>query len=146
MGLTNPGIVTPIQAKRRPASAGIAYQGFKEKTEQSKIEARRLVKPASNLDFQHTNACKRRGDKVSDDEEVVPKIKRSRVAGAVAQDRSGSWKKEPKTKRKVQHLTYEEIMAAADDTSPTSAGIGVIIDATGATVSDFLREWDALGG
>lgn len=34
-------MVTPIEVKLRPKAAGIAYKGFKERTDQSKTEAKR---------------------------------------------------------------------------------------------------------
>ncbi|EPQ56579.1 TFP11-domain-containing protein [Gloeophyllum trabeum ATCC 11539] len=113
LGVTGEGIVTPVESKLRPGKMGIAYKGFKEKTEQSKAEARR------------------RGEVVSDDEDEG-KAKKGRRAGRTVEDKSEAWKKPRKTKRKVQHKTYEEILAEAGDEAP-APGIGPIIDATGAT-------------
>jgi len=53
LSATGEGIVIPIESKLRPKNMGIAFKGYREKTEQSKLEARR------------------RGEVVSDDEEEV---------------------------------------------------------------------------
>ncbi|KZT25280.1 TFP11-domain-containing protein [Neolentinus lepideus HHB14362 ss-1] len=113
LGVAGEGIVTPVESKMRPNRVGIAYKGFKERTEQSKAEA------------------KRRGEVVSDDEDGK-KVKKSRKPGGVQEDRSDAWKKTKKTKKKIQHKTYEEIIAEAGD-EVSAPGIGPIIDATGAT-------------
>ncbi|KAJ3918762.1 GC-rich sequence DNA-binding factor-like protein-domain-containing protein [Lentinula edodes] len=113
LGATGEGIVTPIESKMRPEKSGIAFRGFKEKTEQSKMEARR------------------RGEVVSDDED--PKIRKAKKKEReVKEKKAEAWRKPRKVKTKIQHKTYEEILAEAGTETSTSAGIGQIIDATGA--------------
>ena len=113
LGVTGEGIVTPIESKLRPQKMGIAFKGFKEKTEQSKMEA------------------KRRGEAVSDEEdEKVKKFRRK--AKEQAEKRSDVWKRPKKSKVKIEHKTYEEIIAEAEEVAVP--GIGQIIDATGAVV------------
>ncbi|KAH8075873.1 TFP11-domain-containing protein [Cristinia sonorae] len=121
LGTTGEGIVTPVESKLRPKGMGLAFKGFKEKTEQSKAEARR------------------RGEEVSDDEEIKPKKGRKAKGTQEPADRSETWKKPKKLKKKIEHKTYEQIVAEAGAEAP-SAGIGPIIDATGAT----LREVSSL--
>ena len=53
-------------------------------------------------------------------------------------DRSVAWKKPKKTKTKVKHMTYEQIIAESDD-GVSKPSLGVIIDATGATVNFYVR-------
>lgn len=117
LGPTGEGIVTPVESKLRPQKMGIAFKGFKEKTAQAKAEARR------------------RGEVVSDDEEERKKKRAAKKAGAKgkgAEQRQDAWKKK-KVKTKIQHKTYEEIVAEAGQETGVS-GIGQIIDATGAVV------------
>lgn len=112
LGATGEGIVIPIESKLRPKKMGIAFKGYREKTEQSKLEA------------------KRRGEVVSDDEEeVLPGQKKK---GDAKEKRSDAWKKPKKVKMRVEHKTYEQIVAEAGQ-EPSSSGIGQIIDATGRT-------------
>ncbi|KAH8108887.1 TFP11-domain-containing protein [Phellopilus nigrolimitatus] len=122
LGTEGTGIVTPVESRLRPKGMGIAFKGFKEKTEQSKAEARR------------------RGEVVSDDEDEKA-AKRGKGKGKERDraPREDVWKKPKKTKVKVEHKTYEEIIAEAGGEAP-SPGIGKIIDATGAT----LREVSSL--
>jgi tuftelin-interacting protein 11 len=118
LGATGEGIVTPVESKMRPQKMGIAFKGFKEKTEQSKAEARR------------------RGEVVSDDEEDQPRkgtAGRKEEAGKAR--RSDAWKKPKKVKVKIEHKTYEQILAEAGE-DVQMPNIGQIIDATGATVSN----------
>jgi tuftelin-interacting protein 11 len=115
LGTTGEGIVTPVDQKQRPQKIGIAYKGFKEKTEQSKAEARR------------------RGEVVSDDEGERRTKRGAKKAEKEQENRSDVWKRPKKVKTKVEHKTYEQIVAEAGQET-SSAGIGVIIDATGATV------------
>jgi tuftelin-interacting protein 11 len=112
LGTTGEGIVTPIESKLRPQKMGIAFKGFKEKTEQSKQEARR------------------RGEVVSDDEDAKAKKFRKKVKEQ-EEKRSDVWKRPKKVKTKIEHKTYEQIVAEAGVEVP-AAGIGQIIDATGA--------------
>ncbi|KAF8141606.1 TFP11-domain-containing protein [Boletus edulis] len=109
LGTGGEGIIVPIESKLRPKNAGIAYKGFKEKTEQSKLEA------------------KRRGEVVSDDEELPPTVKKAKEA---KEKRSNAWKHARKVKTKVEHKTYEQIVADAGQ-EPSAPSIGPIIDATG---------------
>jgi len=115
LGVTGEGIVTPVESKMRPQKMGIAFKGFKEKTEQSKAEARR------------------RGEVVSDEENRTLKGKAAGKVDGLKAARSDVWKKPKKAKIKVEYKTYEQILAeAGQDAKP--ANIGQIIDATGATV------------
>jgi tuftelin-interacting protein 11 len=117
LGTDGEGIVTPVESKLRPQKMGIAFKGFREKTEQSKLEA------------------KRRGEVVSDDEDAKTK-KFKRKVKEQAEKRSDVWKRPKKVKTKVEHKTYEQIVAEAGQDTP-AAGIGQIIDATGAVVRPF---------
>ncbi|KAG5350269.1 hypothetical protein C0989_011837 [Termitomyces sp. Mn162] len=112
LGTAGEGIVTPVESKMRPQKMGIAFRGFREKTEQSKREARR------------------RGEIVSDDEDAKTKNFRKKVKDQ-EQKRSDVWKRPKKVKTKIEHKTYEQILAEAGQEIP-AAGIGQIIDATGA--------------
>ncbi len=117
LGTSGEGIVTPVESKLRPKGMGLAFKGFKEKTEQSKAEARR------------------RGEIVSDDEETSKaSARKARKAAKAHEERTEAWKRPKKTKTRVEHKTYEEIIAEAGQDAQ-QAGIGPIIDATGATVS-----------
>ncbi|KAF8074956.1 GC-rich sequence DNA-binding factor-like protein-domain-containing protein [Lyophyllum atratum] len=112
LGAAGEGIVTPVESKLRPQKMGIAFKGFKEKTEQSKLEARR------------------RGEVVSDDEDAKTKKFRKKVKEQ-EQKRSDVWKRPKKVKTKLEHKTYEQILAEAGQETPV-VGLGQIIDATGA--------------
>ncbi len=121
LGVTGEGIVTPVETKMRPQRSGIAFRGFREKTNQSKMEA------------------KRRGEVVSDDE-TDNKLKKK--AKAAKEKRSDVWKNPKKVKTKIEHKSYEQILADAGDT-PISE-IGQIIDATGAVVRFFAPSFRIL--
>ncbi|KAI0704460.1 TFP11-domain-containing protein [Cerioporus squamosus] len=118
LGTTGEGIVTPVESKLRPKGMGIAFKGFKEKTEQAKAEARR------------------RGEIVSDDEDdSKATARKTRKAAKAHEARTEAWKKPKKTKTRVEHKTYEEIVSEAGREAP-QAGVGPIIDATGATMRE----------
>ncbi|KAI0091465.1 GC-rich sequence DNA-binding factor-like protein-domain-containing protein [Irpex rosettiformis] len=112
LGTSGEGIVTPVESKLRPKGMGLAFKGFKEKTDQAKAEARR------------------RGEAVSD-EEVEKRPKKGRKPRGEPKERSDAWKKPKKVKKKIEHKTYEQIVAEAGQ--DVTSGIGQIIDATGAT-------------
>ncbi|KAL6309310.1 TFP11-domain-containing protein [Sparassis latifolia] len=115
LGTTGEGIVTPVESKLRPKGMGLAFKGFKEKTAQAKAEARR------------------KGEIVSDDEEESKTAARkARKAAKAQEEKADAWKKPKKVKTRVEHKTYEQIIAEAGHEVP-QAGLGQIIDATGAT-------------
>lgn len=117
LGVESQGIVTPIESKMRPKNMGIAFKGFGERTEQSRAEARR------------------RGEVVSEDEEEGGKKKAPKGRENRKTDKtSDAWKKPKKVKTKIKHKTYEQIVAEVGEDTAGPSGLGVIIDATGATV------------
>lgn len=117
LGTEGQGIVVPVETKLRPKNMGIAFKGFGERTEQSRAEARR------------------RGELVSDDEDEGRK-KKATKGKEKGDKRSDVWKKPKKVKTKIEHKTYEQIVAEVGEDAAGPSGLGVIIDATGATVSD----------
>lgn len=128
LGAGGEGRVNPVDSQQRPVNMGIGYQGFKEKTKQSKQEA------------------KRRGEVLSDDEEEKEAASRAKGRKQKGQDQSRepkekAWKAPKPKKRQVQHMSYEEILAqqSADQLggSGVDQGLGQIIDMTGAEVSLF---------
>jgi tuftelin-interacting protein 11 len=121
LGAEGAGIVVPVETKMRPKNMGIAFKGFGERTEQSKAEARR------------------RGEVVSDDEDEERKKKVTK-GKEKADKRSDAWKKPKKIRTKIEHKTYEQIVAEVGEDAAGPSGLGVIIDATGATVSFSQRQ------
>ncbi|KAJ7463399.1 GC-rich sequence DNA-binding factor-like protein-domain-containing protein [Mycena galericulata] len=114
LGAAGEGIVTPVESKLRPQKMGMGFRGFKEKTKQSEIEDAR-----------------RRGEVIPDDD--APGARRARRKEKEAQEkRSDIWKRPKKVKTKVEHKTYEQILAEAGQEMPALSSIGQIIDATGA--------------
>jgi len=82
---------------------------------------------------------RRRGKVVSDDEDDKGRKRGARKAkgSKTAEERAEAWRTK-QTKRKkttIEHKTYEEIVQAAglEPSTVTAAGVGPIIDATGAT-------------
>jgi len=122
LGAEGQGIVVPVESKLRPKNMGIAFRGFGERTEQARAEARR------------------RGEVVSGDEDEGRK-KKAAKGKEKENKRSDVWKKPKKIKTKIEHKTYEQIVAEVGEDSAGPSGLGVIIDATGATVSDSRRRW-----
>jgi tuftelin-interacting protein 11 len=114
LGTDGQGIAVPVETKVRPKNMGIAFKGFGERTEQSKAEARR------------------RGEVVSDDDE--DRKKKVTKGKEKADKRSDAWKKPKKVKIKIEHKTYEQIVAEVGEDVVGPSGLGVIIDATGAMV------------
>ena len=101
--------------------------------------------PRSFLGYCHSNFSCRRGKVVSDDEDEKER-KRARKTRGIKdpEERAEVWRTKQTKKKKivVEHKTYEEIVQAAglEPSTATAAGIGPIIDATGAT----LREVSSL--
>ena len=81
--------------------------------------------------------ARRKGEKISDDEDDerqktrrMPKDKKS------TQTQEQSWRKQRKVKVKVEHKTYEQLVAEAGESS--NAGVGLVLDARGGEVSAFI--------
>lgn len=88
---------------------------------------------------------RRRGKVVSDDEDEKERKRGRKMRGVKdPEERAEAWRTKQTKKKKtvVEHKTYEEIVQAAglEPSTATAAGIGPIIDATGAT----LREVSSL--
>jgi tuftelin-interacting protein 11 len=143
LGASAQGIVTPVESKLRPkGNVGIAFGGFKERTKQAVAEDRRRGKVAESDD---EDKPRRKGGKKKGKHFYFTLIYKSLLTLIVLftahlddeekVDRSEMWKKKSKSKKVVvEHKTYEQIVQEAGlDTSAHQAGIGPIIDATGAT-------------
>ncbi len=116
LGVNKDGRAVPIEAGKVLKGEGI-QAGVR--TEDSKREARR------------------RGEVFSDDEDEQPK-RRGRNGTQAGPSRAPaqadqSWKKQKKVKVKVEHKSYEQLLAEAGDAA--GAGIGLVLDARGGEVS-----------
>ena len=115
LGISGEGRVNPVETKVRKKGMGIAFGGFSERTAQEKAEARR------------------KGQLVSDDEDATPG--KGKGKAGVKKEPADAWKRPRKMKTKIEHKTYEEILAETGDPVSTASGVGPIIDATGSTAS-----------
>lgn len=123
LGQDGAGIVAPIDVKLRPSKMGLGGKGFKERTDQSIREAIRN----GDLPAQEKKEVKSKGGKKKDGKDLGAAIE--------SEARGEEWKRKKKIKTKVTHLTYEEILEQSGGVGVgASSGVGVIIDATGATV------------
>ena len=121
LGVAEDGRAVPIAAGVHLRGAGIA-KGVR--TEDSKREARR------------------NGEKFSDDEEEEERAKRRGKGKKAGPGPSGqqrqepkedSWKKQKKVKVRVEHKTYEQLVAEAADGAP---GVGLVLDARGGDLKE----------
>ncbi|MBW0490133.1 hypothetical protein O181_029848 [Austropuccinia psidii MF-1] len=114
LGMQAEGIVTPIESKARPKGMGLSYQGFEEKTEQAKEEARR-------------------SGKLVDSQDNRSQLQKKSKASHSARE---AWKSKPKTQRKAKVVskTYEQIIsefAKDSENAFIDPDVGEIIDLTG---------------
>lgn len=123
LGTTGEGIVNPVESKLRPKNMGIAFKGFTERTKQSKEEARRRGEAVSSDDEDGGGRKGKKGGKKG--AKVTKEGKEEK--------REDAWKRPKKVKTRIEHKTYEQIVSEAGEETGLS-GIGIIIDATGATV------------
>jgi tuftelin-interacting protein 11 len=89
--------------------------------------------------------ARRKGEIVSDSEdEEAERKKGARRGGKGKQGKQGgdavgeqSWKKQRKVKVKVEHKTYEQIVAEASDQA--ASGVGLVLDARSGEVSHVVQ-------
>lgn len=117
LGVQENGRAVPIEVGKVLRGQGI-QRGIR--TEDSKREARR------------------QGVTFSDDEDdEAPRRRRHREKGPKMHkeknEEDQGWKRQKKVKVKVQHKTYEQLLAEAGDAVP-AAGIGLVLDARGGEV------------
>lgn len=117
LGVQENGRAVPVEVGKVLRGQGI-QRGIR--TEDSKREARR------------------QGVTFSDDEDdEVPRRRKHREKGPkVHKEKSEEdqgWRRQKKVKVKVQHKTYEQLLAEAGDAVP-AAGIGLVLDARGGEV------------
>ncbi|KAF9433128.1 hypothetical protein BGZ76_009840 [Entomortierella beljakovae] len=121
LGPSGSGIVEPIQAKRRPVKMGIGFNGYKEKSDQTRAEE------------------KRKGVAVSSDDDEEPT--KSKTKGkAKKEPKANGWKKfSNKESRKGLYKTAEEIQLEIKfgDLSMAQVQQQNILDMTGKTVRGF---------
>ncbi|CED85189.1 Tuftelin-interacting protein TIP39, contains G-patch domain [Phaffia rhodozyma] len=125
LGSDGTGIITPVTTKLRGRGMGIGAGGT-ERTEQSIREAIRkgdLPDPAIEA------AAKKAAAKAKAAGKAPPSSDNHPSSSKRGQE---SWRHNKKVKIRVEHKSYEEILEEAGP-GGQSAGVGVIIDATGAT-------------
>ncbi|KAK8843422.1 hypothetical protein IAR55_007079 [Kwoniella newhampshirensis] len=117
LGAQEDGRAVPIQVGKVFRGQGI-QKGMR--TEDSKREARR------------------QGQEFSDDEEDQPKRRGNKVRAKQPKDpkeEEQGWKKQKKVKVKVEHKSYEQLLAEAGDAA-AGAGIGLVLDARGGELKE----------
>lgn len=85
--------------------------------------------------------ARRRGEQISDKEDEEPRRASRKGKGLKARVDAvdDGWRKHRKIKVKVEHKTYEQILAEAVD--QPAAGIGLVLDARGGEVSRISNAW-----
>lgn len=117
LGLNEDGRAVPVEVGKVLKGQGI-QTGMR--TEDSKREARR------------------RGEVVSDEEDKPRRRGRKAHGGAPREPKPQSeqgWKKQRKVKVKVEHKTYEQLLAEAGDAA--ASGVGLVLDARGGEASRY---------
>ncbi|KAK6904434.1 hypothetical protein I204_06962 [Kwoniella mangroviensis CBS 8886] len=118
LGAQEDGRAVPIQVGKVFRGQGI-QKGMR--TEDSKREARR------------------QGHVFSDDEDEKPKRSQRgrgpKVPKGPKEEVEQGWKKQKKVKVKVEHKTYEQLLAEAGDTA-TFGGVGLVLDARGGELKE----------
>lgn len=115
LGVNEDGRAVPVAAGKVLRGQGIT-SGVR--TEDSKREARR------------------KGEKISDEEDEGDKRKGRRPKPQKEKQDEQSWKKQRKVKVKVEHKTYEQIVAEASDQA--ASGVGLVLDARSGEVSQAM--------
>ena len=122
LGKTRSGRAVPIEVGKVFKGQGL-MSGMR--TEDSKREA------------------KRRGEIVSDEEDKKPASQNRKTRRShhpqTPESSDHNWRKQKKLKVKVEHKTYEQVLAEAGESS--SAGIGLVLDARGGEVRFRFIIW-----
>ncbi|WWD21052.1 hypothetical protein CI109_105533 [Kwoniella shandongensis] len=117
LGAQEDGRAVPVEVGKVFRGQGI-QKGMR--TEDSKREARR------------------KGEEISDDEEDQPKRRGHKVRAKLPKEpkeEEQGWKKQKKVKVKVEHKSYEQLLAEAGDAA-AGAGIGLVLDARGGELKE----------
>ena len=134
LGASGEGMVTPIESKLRPKAMGLAYDGFKERTKQSKAEQKRQ-KGGNVSDETDNDSDSARGKRKGKGKGKGPA--QDGASSASKRDGPPAWKQAKPRKTKVHHMSYEEIVAQQQggSTSTSAAGVGAIYDLSGNQLS-----------
>ncbi|KAH8926489.1 TFP11-domain-containing protein [Atractiella rhizophila] len=110
LGKEGAGRVTPVMSTLRPKGMGLAYEGFREKGKAATVEE------------------KRKEEKMRKEEKEKEK-----------EGKKENWTRGKLKKRKVEHRTYEQILAleGGGGEGRVDSSLGVIIDATGSTLKEL---------
>ncbi|WVQ93333.1 hypothetical protein IAU59_000401 [Kwoniella sp. CBS 9459] len=119
LGAQEDGRAVPIQVGKVFRGQGI-QKGMR--TEDSKREARRM------------------GHTFSDDEDEKPKKghKSRAIKGTkeAKDDDQEGWKRQKKVRVKVEHKTYEQLLAEAGESTVAGSGVGLVLDARGGDLKE----------
>jgi tuftelin-interacting protein 11 len=120
LGINEDGRAVPVEVGKVLRGQGI-QKGIR--TEDSKREARRKGETISDEE----DKPMRRGKKAHGGSQRIPKSEAEQ-----------GWKRQKKVKVKVEHKTYEQLLAEAGDAA--APGVGLVLDARGGEVSAPMEQ------